>query len=183
MIVEIRESKESDKAAIGNVHEKAFGEQKGPEIAELAMGLMEDQTAVPRLSLVAVEDSRIIGHILFTRAEVTASADSVSAQLLGPLAVLPDIQKSGVGGRLIKEGLNRLEGSGVAVVFVLGHPDYYPRSGFQPAGVLGFQAPYPIPEIHAGAWMVKALRSDVIGKVTGKIQCCHVFDRPEHWRE
>ena len=181
--MEIRVSTESERTEIGYVHRQAFGEKKGPEIADLVMGLLDDETAVPMLSLVAAEDSRIIGHILYTKATVTASTKSASAQLLGPLAVLPDVQNQGVGGKLIHEGLNRLTASGVEIVFVLGHPDYYPRAGFQPAGVHGFEAPYPIPEIHAGAWMVQELRPGVIGKVTGKIQCCHVFDRPEHWRE
>ena len=45
--------------------------------------------------------------------------------------------------------------SGVELVFVLGHPDYYPRHGFKPAGALGFEAPYPIPDKNVNAWMVQ----------------------------
>ncbi len=56
IIVEIRKSAESDTTEIGNIHIKAFGEEKGPEIADLVMGLMSDKTAIPLLSLVAVAD-------------------------------------------------------------------------------------------------------------------------------
>ena len=89
----------------------------------------------------------------------------------------------GVGGLLIREGLKRLSEAGVDLVFVLGHPGYYPKHGFQTAGVLGFEAPYPIPEKDAGAWMVQELRSGVIGRVSGTVQCCDVLNQPQHWRE
>ena len=69
------------------------------------------------------------------------------------------------------------------LVFVLGHPEYYPRFGFTPAGRLGFGAPYPIPDELAGAWMVQALRSGVIGIISGKVICADALNKPEHWRE
>ena len=131
----------------------------------------------------AVEDDKLVGHVLYTKASITQTRESVSARILAPLAVLPDYQSTGVGGRLIKEGLKQLTEAGVEIVFVLGHPDYYPRSGFVPAGVLGYEAPYRIPEKYAGAWMVQELGSGVIGRVKGKVQCSEVLDRPEHWRE
>ncbi len=181
--MEIRKSTETDKIEIEKIHTEAFGEDKGPEIAALVNGLFDDKSAVPMLSLVAVENGELIGHILYTKAVLTGTAKPVSVQLLAPLAVLPGFQTKGVGGKLIKAGLSRLTASGVALVFVLGHPDYYPRCGFTPAGVLGFEAPYPIPDEHAGAWMVQALKEGVIGSVTGKVQCSEVLDQPQHWRE
>ena len=66
---------------------------------------------------------------------------------------------------------------------MLGHPDYYQRFGFIPAGAQGFEAPYSIPEEHAGAWMVQELCSGVIGRVKGKVCCSEVLNQPEHWRE
>jgi putative acetyltransferase len=181
--LEIRKSTEPDRAEIENIHTKAFGVEKGPEIAELVNGLFDDKTAMPLLSLVAVEEEKIIGHILFTKAKVTQTEEPVSAQILAPLAIFPDSQSKGVATQLIKEGLKQLKNSGVELVFVLGHPDYYPRSGFNPAGILGFEAPYHIPEEHAGAWMVQELCSGVIGRVQGKVQCSEVLNQPEHWRE
>ena len=181
--MEIRKSTESDNIDILNVHTRAFGEKKGSEIADLVSGLFGDKTALPLLSLIAVDDTKTIGHILFTKAKVTQTSESVTAQILAPLAILPDFQSKGIGGQLIKEGFKQLKNSGVELVFVLGHPDYYPRFGFNPAGVLGYEAPYHIPLEHAGAWMVQELSSGVIGKVQGKVQCSDVLSQPQHWRE
>jgi len=179
----IRKSTELDKAEISNIQIKAFGEKKGSEIADLVNGLLEDKTAMPLLSIVAVEDDKLLGHILFTKAKIQQTTEPVSAQILAPLAVIPEAQNKGVGAQLIKEGLKQLKEANVELVFVLGHPDYYPRSGFKPAGVLGYEAPYTIPEEHAGAWMVQELSSGVIGRVKGKVQCSEVLNQPQHWRE
>jgi putative acetyltransferase len=165
------------------VEQQAFGKEKGPEISDLVHGLLYDPSAMPLLSLLAVNEDQVVGHILFTRAHISTLKESTSAVILAPLAIVPDAQSQGVGGRLIQEGLKRLSESGVELVFVLGHPEYYPRYGFKPAGALGFQAPYPIPDEHADGWMVQELGSGVIGSVRGMVICADVLDRPEHWRE
>lgn len=181
--MKIRKSIETDKIEIKNIHTEAFGEKKGPEIAQLVECLFADKTAMPLHSLVAIEDDKLVGHILFSEVKITQTTASVSAQILAPLAILPDYQRKGVGSQLIKDGLKLLKNSGVELVFVLGHPDYYPRSGFIPAGVLGYEAPYHIPEKYSDAWMVQELSPGVIGKVKGKLQCSDALDEPEHWRE
>jgi putative acetyltransferase len=96
---------------------------------------------------------------------------------------VPDAQKQGIGGKLIRQGLELLSVSRVDLVFVLGHPEYYPRFGFTPAGRLGFEAPYPIPDKHANAWMVQALRPGVIDTASGKVICADALNKPEYWRE
>lgn len=181
----IRESTETDLPDLLDVEKQAFGEDEGPEIVELVNDLLNDPTAKPLLSLIALEGRQVTGHVLFTRARIAAIADNeqISASILAPLAVVPDGQGKGVGGQLIAEGLKMLAEAGVELVFVLGHPDYYPRHGFKPAGTLGFEAPYPIPEEVAGAWMVQELTPGIIGRVRGKVLCAHKLDRPEYWRE
>ncbi|MCI5145572.1 MAG: N-acetyltransferase [Candidatus Electrothrix sp. AR3] len=180
--MKIRRSTEADRTAIEKIHIQAFGgEEKGSVIADLVNGLLDDPTAAPLLSLVAVENEEVIGHILFTKVVITTQ--EVSAQILAPLAVLPASQNKGVGGKLINKGLGQLKESGTELVFVLGHPEYYPRCGFTTAGVLGFEAPYPIPDQHAEAWMVQELQDGVIGNIRGKVQCSEVLNRPEHWQE
>jgi putative acetyltransferase len=181
--LDIRATTETDRQDVLQIEKSAFGNEKGAEIADLVDGLFDDQSALPRLSLMAINGDQGIGHILFTKAHITGSADSISAVILAPLAVIPTVQSQGVGGLLIKEGLKRLSESGVALVFVLGHPEYYPRHGFKTAKTLGFEAPYPIPEEHTDAWMVQELRTGVIGKVSGKVQCSDVLNQPQHWRE
>ena len=176
----IRESTVSELSDVLNVERLAFGSDKE---AELVRGLLDDPSAVPTLSLLAFEDDEAVGHILFTRVRLDGAPEDIGAALLAPLAVLPENQKQGVGRRLIENGLARLKEAGVALVFVLGHPGYYPRCGFTPAGRLGFEAPYPIPEKDAGAWMVQALREGVIGNVKGRVVCADALDKPEYWRE
>ena len=83
----------------------------------------------------------------------------------------------------INTGLDYLKKRGVELVFVLGHPTYYPRCGFTPAGVLGYEAPFPIPEECAPAWMVQQLQGNSLGAVKGKVQCSKMLDREEYWRE
>jgi len=181
-ILQIRRSTESDRTAIRDIHASAFGEEQGEEIIELVNGLLEDSTAEPLLSLVAETGGRLVGHILFTVAKLQSDQE-ISARILAPLAVSSEFQDAGVGGALIREGLKKLAGSGVDLVFVLGHPGYYPRFGFQTAGALGFEPPYPIPSEHADAWMVQELKVGVIGSVEGGVQCSKVLNQPQHWRE
>ena len=178
--MDIREASESDLKDVLDVETVAFGYDKE---AELVRELLVDPSATPILSLLAFDDDRAVGHILFTAVRLTQTEDAPSAAILAPLAVVPDYQKKGVGGKLIDRGLQLLTSSGVDLVFVLGHSEYYPRHGFEPAGSLGLEAPYPIPEEHADAWMVQALRPGILGSLHGKVVCADALDKPEHWRE
>ncbi len=176
----IREASDSDLNDVLYVERIAFGYDKE---AELVRELLDDSSAKPLLSLLAFNDDRVVGHILFTSVRFEKEPNTPTMSILAPLAVVPDAQEQGVGGKLIKKGLQLLADFGVDLVFVLGHPEYYPRYGFKPAGHLGFEAPYPIPDENADAWMVQELRPDVIGSVRGKIVCADALNKPEHWRE
>jgi putative acetyltransferase len=178
--MKIRETTDSDFNDVFLVEKDAFRYDKE---ANLVKDLLSDSSAKPLYSFLAFNNDRAVGHILFTLARLEGVQNGSSISLLAPLAVIPDFQKQGVGGELIKHGLQHLTNSGVDLVFVLGHPGYYPRYGFKPAGVEGFEAPYPIPEEHANAWMVQELRPGVIGRVSGKVKCANMLNKPEHWRE
>lgn len=179
----IRQTTETDEPLLIQVNLEAFGQQHGPEVAKLVKDLLHDATARPMFSLAAENDGELVGHVLFSRAELENAHEQLSVRILAPLAVLPAHQSTGVGTLLISRGLDMLRREGVDLVFVLGHPDYYPRSGFEPAGVLGLEAPYPIPDKDADAWMVQQLRPGILGIVQGTVRCCDALDRPEHWRE
>lgn len=81
------------------------------------------------LSLVAVVDGRVVGHIAFS--PVTISDGSSNWYGLGPLSVLPEYQRQGIGKALIEEGLARLKGMGAHGVCLVGHPEYYKKFGFR----------------------------------------------------
>ena len=173
---------EADRAAISHVHARAFGPEQGQEIVDLVNELLNDATAEPMLSLVTETDGKLVGHILFTAATLQSNR-KISARILAPLSVSPDFQCAGIGGDLIKEGLQLLTTAGVDLVFVLGHTGYYPRFGFQPARALGYEAPYPLSPEQQDAWMVQELKAGVIGTSKGTIQCCEALDQPRHWQE
>ncbi|WP_322520705.1 N-acetyltransferase [Guyparkeria halophila] len=181
--VKIRPARPDELPAIHALLTAAFGVKDAPRIIRMVDEAVADPSARPLLSLVAVRGDRVIGHILFTHAEVDTGTESIAASLLAPMAVDPDCQGQGIGARLITAGLAALEAMDVGLVFVLGHPDYYPRSGFEPAGARGFSAPYPIPERHSAAWMVKALRPDWLGCITGRVRCATAVDHEELWIE
>lgn len=177
----LRETTISDFENIMEVEKLAFGYDKE---AELVAELLEDKTAEPIVSLLAFHENKAVGHILFTRAYFNEDNDQPMMHILAPLAVKPEYQRQGIGGMLIKAGIQKLQEKGSNLVFVLGHKDYYPKYGFIPhAAHLGYPAPYPIPEEYCDCWMVQAVSriGFEIGK--GKIKCSDVLNKPEHWRD
>ncbi len=175
----IRETTPADLKDILFVEREAFNSHKE---ADLTRDLLADPTAEPRISLLAFVEDQPAGHILFTKARLS-SDPNIAVSNLAPLAVVPKFQKQGIGGSLIKKGLEILSKANVDLVFVIGWPNYYPRYGFTPAGKFGFEPPFPVPEKDADAWMVQALRPNIIGSVKGKVVCCDALNKPEHWRE
>ena len=180
---EIRSTQKNELAAVRALALDAFGPEEGEEIAHLMNDLVTDVTAQPLLSLAATVDGRVIGHILFSRVELAGTCGGVSARLLAPLAVHPEFQSKGVGRRLVLAGMERLKQDGVGLVFVLGHPGYYPRFGFVEAGAHGLEAPYPILPENAEAWMVHALHPGLLGEVGGRVICADSLADPRYWQE
>src|SRR3990170_4453207 len=80
------------------------------------------------VSLVAEMDGRVIGHIAFS--PVTISDGTPNWYGLGPVSVLPEYQRQGIGKALIKEGLSRLKDINAQGCCLVGHPDYYRKFGF-----------------------------------------------------
>ena len=154
----IRAETPEDYAAVRRVNALAFGrEGEGALVDKL-------RAASPHISLVAVEDSEVVGHIFFSPATVESGPADFAAVALGPMAVLPGRQNRGVGSQLVRRGLEECKSQGHDVVFVLGHPDYYPRFGFAPAGAKGIRCEYPVPD---EAFMVVELRPGALGGRTG----------------
>ena len=177
----IKDSVKRDLTTVLDIQSIVFPDE--PSVAELTVDLLKDDSAEPRISLLAYDADKPVGHILFTKATIENGDDNVLMHILAPLAVLPEYQNQGIGGLLIAEGFKRLKEIGSKVVFVLGHITYYPKHGFiNDAGNLGYPAPYPIPKKVKDAWMVMPLTSEgLINK--GKVICAKAMDSPEHWAE
>ncbi|MBT3550829.1 MAG: N-acetyltransferase [Rhodospirillaceae bacterium] len=180
MALVFREAADTDIDDVFDIERRAFGRDNE---AQLVAELLGDPGADPKLSLLTLLDGKPAGHILFTSVRLIGAKKPVSAQILAPLAVVPEAQDQGIGSKLIEEGLRLIGLARTDLVFVLGDPGYYPRFGFEPAGRLGLNAPYPIPDKHAEAWMVQALSDHVIGSVAGRVRCADALNKVALWRE
>jgi putative acetyltransferase len=81
------------------------------------------------LSLVAEIDGRVVGHVAFS--PLTISDGTPNWYGLGPVSVLPEYQRQGIGKALIQEGLSRLKDMNAQGCCLVGHPDYYRKFGFK----------------------------------------------------
>ncbi|HKT81108.1 MAG TPA: N-acetyltransferase [Vicinamibacterales bacterium] len=126
----VRLEKPADSAAIRRVTERAFRGQ--PYSSNTEASIIEALRACDALtvSLVAEDDDdRIVGHIAFSPA---IPSDAASGwYTLGPLSVDPDVQRRGIGSRLVTDGIAALRRRNASGCIVVGDPDYYLRFGFQ----------------------------------------------------
>jgi putative acetyltransferase len=135
----MRDEEPADIVGIRNVVDAAF---RQPLEAKLVDQLRTDRHSV--ISLVAVDDGKIIGHVLFSK--MTAPFRALG---LAPVSVMPDRQRSGIGSQMIRVGLERAADERWEGVFVLGDPKYYRRFGFSFACAKGFASPYAGPYLMA----------------------------------
>jgi putative acetyltransferase len=98
--------------------------------------------------------------------EESLAASALSGVGLGPLAVLPELQRQGIGKLLIAESLQQLRRSGLDYIVLLGHPSYYPRLGFVPASRFGLRCAWPAPD---EAFMALELRTGALQSVHGLV--------------
>ena len=141
MSVTIREEHPEDIEAIRGVNEKAFGQ---PQESHLVDALRSNGGVL--LSLVATVNSLVVGHILYSPVSVGTEGEEVMGAGLGPMAVLPEYQRQGIGGKLIETGNQKLREAGCPFIVVVGHPEYYPRFGFEPARGYGMKCEWDVPD-------------------------------------
>lgn len=157
----IRSETPEEYAAVHSINTLAFG-------SESEAALVDRLRAVhPHISLVAVKDGQVVGHIFFSPVFVESENANFIAIGLAPMAVLPEFQNQGIGSQLVRQGLKECESQGHNVVFVLGHPNHYPRFGFSPAKVKGIGCEYPVPD---EVFMVAELTPGALGGRTGLVR-------------
>src|SRR5262245_6412150 len=130
----VRPEVPADHDAVDAIIRGAFGR---PEEATLVATLR--RVADPQISLVALLEARVVGHVFFSPVTIEGASAPLSALGLAPLAVEPSYQRRGIGSALVRSGLTAAERAGCAVVVVWGHTDYYPRFGFRPAAGFGLR--------------------------------------------
>lgn len=137
----VREEQRGDRHAVREVTREAFEQDAEADIVDKLRA-----NGNVTLSLVAEQDGRIVGHILFSPVTIEAAAGTVTLPGLAPMAVLPAFQRQGIGSRLVERALSLLSTSGHRGVVVLGHPGYYPRFGFVRASTVGIRCEYDAPD-------------------------------------
>jgi putative acetyltransferase len=168
--VSVRPAREADLAHILEIHRAAF---ETPAEADLVETLITG--GYDAVSLVAVTDAMVVGHVLLSPAEVVGDRDEPWPLLvLAPVAVLPSHQRRGIGSALVAAALETAHRAGARAVSVLGHPGYYPRFGFREALPLQVRAPFA--DIPQEAWMIAELEPRALDGVSGVVRYAPPFD-------
>ena len=143
MNIIIRQEVKADHTRIKEINDQAFEQE---DEGSLVNKLRERDQFIPKLSLFAETDEMVVGHILFYPVKIISSTQKHTTLSLGPMAVLPEYQKKGIGGKLINEGLNLAKDLRFRSVIVIGHPEYYPKFGFTKASYWGIKVPFEVPD-------------------------------------
>jgi putative acetyltransferase len=162
----IRSETTNDLGAIQNVHRLAFGQEaEGHLVDELR------NSGYARLSLVAEENGKVVGHVLFSDLAIRTATGTIDSLALAPLAVVPEFQCMGIGSALVREGLRLCREQGHKIVVVLGHTEFYPRFGFTSKLAEQF-----IDSSHFGpALMALELVPGSLKEVTGRLEYAPPF--------
>ena len=159
----VRSEESEDQGSIRELHGASF-----PTPCEAR--LVDALRAAGRLcvSLVAVEQGKVAGHVAFSPVSVLGTSDGVG---LGPVAVLAPYRRRGIGEQLIREGMMVCERAGSGFVVVLGEPSYYRRFGFMPASGWGLRDEYG----GGGAFQALELRPGSIPHAGGLVRYASEF--------
>jgi putative acetyltransferase len=155
----IREETPDDVNGIRTVNKAAFETDAEAGLVDL---LREKGKFI--LSLVAEIDGQIVGHLLLTPASIDYKEESYEVAALAPMAVLPEFQNKGVGKALVNKALNKLHDTDYEAVIVLGHPEYYPKFGFESASKYGIIYEHEVPD---EAFMLIELKEKALKNIHG----------------
>ena len=169
-MITIRSESPNDYSQISDVIYSAF-EQKNE--VRLVKTLRASPDFIRELSLVAILNNLIIGHILFCKIIIKSEKAEFPALALAPLAVKPEFQNQGIGSKLVEKGLEECKRLNHKIVIVLGHPKFYPKFGFKPAHDFNIVAPFDVPD---ESFLILELTSSALNGVSGIVEYPPAFD-------
>jgi len=148
MNIKIRQEKTSDYKSVFELIEKAFKNEKFTDHKEqfLVERLRKSNAFIPELSLVAEYQDKLVGFILLTNIKIVNDNKIFGSLALAPVAVLPDFQNMGIGGKLIIQAHTIAKEKGYKSVILLGHEKYYPKFGYVIADKFGIELPFEAPK-------------------------------------
>ncbi|OSM13561.1 GNAT family N-acetyltransferase [Bacillus toyonensis] len=172
-MVTIKQEQKNDYRKTEEVVKKAFlnEEFSDKKEHELVKRIRECDAFIPELSIVAV-DKEIVGHIMLSKITIEQGGTTVDSLALAPVSIAPSHQKKGIGGKLITAALEKAKELGYGSVVVLGHPEYYPKFGFERASQWNIKAPFEVPD---EVFMVMELRENTLQGVEGIVQYSSAF--------
>ena len=149
----LRLEKEEDIKGIHGVHVQSFEtDQEAQLVDDLRFNGLD------LISLVAEENQKIIGHILFSPIHLNSNT-KLKMMGLAPLSVLPDWQNHGIGSSLVWKGLDACKQKNIKCVAVLGNPNFYSRFGFESSEYFGIKSDFDVsPEV----FMLKELEKSIL---------------------
>lgn len=162
-MIEIRQENKKDYEEVYNVVKMAFESAKHSDGNEqdLVVALRKSKNFIPELSLVAVNDDKIVGYVMFSKIKIGEYEELA----LAPLAVLPKYQKQGIGKKLIEKGHKIAEGLGFHYSVVLGSEKYYPKLGYVPASQYGIKAPFEVLDENFMVMKLNDFDKEIVGTV------------------
>lgn len=177
--IKIRLEEPSDYRIVEALTYKAFSQMELPgrercDEPLLAHKLRKAPSFVPELDFVALADAKIVGNILYSKAQVVNEED-VSREVLtfGPLSVLPEYQGQGVGAALVRHSAERARQLGYPGILIFGHPTYYPRFGFESAEKYGITTPEGK---NFDAFMALELTPGALEEISGRLFIDPVYE-------
>ena len=163
MQIEITEERPGDGTAIRDLNQRAFEQNQEANIVD---ALRSNGGAL--LSLVATVNGLVVGHIMYS----PISVGRLRGAALGPMAVLPELQRQGIGSKLVEAGNRQIDQGGCPFIIVVGHPEFYPRFGFTPARNRGITCEWNLPE---EVFMLLVLDEAEMQGVSGLAKYRHEF--------
>lgn len=162
-MLEIRQENKKDYDEVYKVIKTAFetAEHSDENEQDLVVALRKSKNFIPELSLVAIQDKKIVGYILFTKINIGKYKELA----LAPLAILPEYQKQGIGKKLIERGHEIAKGLGFHYSVVLGSERYYPKFGYVPASQYGIKAPFEVLDENFMAIKLNDFDKEIVGTV------------------
>ena len=139
--VVVRGEQAQDIPSISELNQLAFGQPQEGRIVDVLRNSCRDI-----LSLVAVYQDRVVGHILFSPSSISMKERTITGMGLAPMAVLPEFQKKGIGTTLVRTGIFSLRARACPFIVVIGHPQYYPRFGFEKASTYHIESEWAVPD-------------------------------------
>lgn len=164
----VREETPDDVGAIRRINQLAFERDVEAGIVDA----LREAEAIS-LSMVACRTDpstgaeEVVGHVLYSPIIIEGAEESYSALGLGPLAVLPEHQRQGIGTFLVEVSLEILRRGGHPAVILFGHPGYYPRFGFVPAEKWGLHVDFECPP---GVFQAIELQPGALAGVAGTVR-------------